>query len=311
MLLADFKQLVVDYMNRNGATFDLDETAKVDKVLVAINNARRYAQRLVKFEAARTYARVTVDKTTGGNLATAVLDFDGVSPVRIRSIEQAFAGDADGNYTPIDYVQQGPQLERLKNERSGGFTGNPSSTCVTSALLKDGDSVYLAPWPAVYGQTTTATIKLRILRWLPEYKEPFLKTTGRLQNNIEVTTTTLDLQGAGVEIGDWVLYENQITQVLSWNINNDGDVFIPTNLSIFHDGELSPIWFFKEYPHSTDFFLEECSDWLLYRVIQELNFFLKEDQRVALSAQIVRDAWNSMVAWNADHAGTETDLNLD
>lgn len=48
----------------------------------------------------------------------------------------------------------------------------------------------------------------------------------------------------------------------------------------------------------TDFLLEYCSDYLLYRMITELNFFLKEDQRVSISQAKMTEAWTNVIAWN-------------
>lgn len=49
-----------------------------------------------------------------------------------------------------------------------------------------------------------------------------------------------------------------------------------------------------------DFLLDFCFDWLMYHSIQELNFFVKEDERVQLSSAMVKDAWNAIVKWNTE-----------
>jgi hypothetical protein len=61
----------------------------------------------------------------------------------------------------------------------------------------------------------------------------------------------------------------------------------------------------------TDFFINYCTDWMLYRSIQELNLFLKEDQRQPISVRMVEDAWETVKTWNADLATTSDDLYLD
>lgn len=48
----------------------------------------------------------------------------------------------------------------------------------------------------------------------------------------------------------------------------------------------------------TDFLLDFAFDWLMYRAIQELNFFVKEDERVQLSATMVKEAWDALVLYN-------------
>lgn len=48
-----------------------------------------------------------------------------------------------------------------------------------------------------------------------------------------------------------------------------------------------------------DFLLTNAEDWLLFRSIFELNFFLKEDERVPVSARALQEAWESVVKWDA------------
>lgn len=61
---------------------------------------------------------------------------------------------------------------------------------------------------------------------------------------------------------------------------------------------------------TTDFFLEECQDWMLFRTIQILNSFLKEDRRVQITAAIVDDAWRSVVQWNESLTFGKGDLDI-
>jgi len=57
----------------------------------------------------------------------------------------------------------------------------------------------------------------------------------------------------------------------------------------------------------TDFLLDYCFDWLQYRAIQELNFFVKEDERVQLSTSLVNDAWRAIVQWNGELVASTAD----
>jgi hypothetical protein len=62
----------------------------------------------------------------------------------------------------------------------------------------------------------------------------------------------------------------------------------------------------------SDFILNTSFDWLMYRTIQELNFFLKEDDRVVLSAALVSAAWESLIGWNTNYIEqSAADANLD
>jgi hypothetical protein len=61
-----------------------------------------------------------------------------------------------------------------------------------------------------------------------------------------------------------------------------------------------------------DFLLDYCFDWLMYRSIYELNFFLKEDERVSVSERLMADAWDAVVKWNNElQEANVDDNNLD
>jgi hypothetical protein len=54
----------------------------------------------------------------------------------------------------------------------------------------------------------------------------------------------------------------------------------------------------------SDFFLEECHDWMLFQTIKQLNFFLKEDERVAISDAVMKQAWEAVLTWDVDYEGS-------
>jgi hypothetical protein len=62
--------------------------------------------------------------------------------------------------------------------------------------------------------------------------------------------------------------------------------------------------------HATDFLLDYCRDFLLYRSMLELNFLIKEDERFEVSQTLYNDSWNSMLNWN-NSLITPTDTELD
>lgn len=62
----------------------------------------------------------------------------------------------------------------------------------------------------------------------------------------------------------------------------------------------------------TDFLLTYGFDWLMYRTMHELNAYVKEDERVAISKDLMLDAWNALVKWNQELSASvveDTDLN--
>ncbi len=60
----------------------------------------------------------------------------------------------------------------------------------------------------------------------------------------------------------------------------------------------------------TNFLLKYCSDWVITQATFELQYYLKEDERVQLTAGLLRDKWDTVVAWNAS-LQSEQDLSLD
>lgn len=62
--------------------------------------------------------------------------------------------------------------------------------------------------------------------------------------------------------------------------------------------------------NDSDFFLQFGESFMLYRSLVELNFFLKEDERVQISAQVLQDAWNALLAWDTSLVKAEADYDL-
>lgn len=57
----------------------------------------------------------------------------------------------------------------------------------------------------------------------------------------------------------------------------------------------------------SDFFLEHCYDYLVLRTVQQLNAFLKEDQRLPFSTKLMEEAWRSVVEWDNNMVVGSTD----
>jgi len=228
MILGDFKIAVANFMNRSTTLFGVGGPAAQDKLLLACNMMKAYAQRSTTFEMAKTVGTLVIDKTNGG-LVTAVLNGAG-QPIRIRSVLRAWLpsiGPISQLY-PVDVITRDQQLRSLQRATENidprylspsTLVGNASYV----ALVQDGWTLRVWPWPTgLYtGATTTAT--LDVVQWLPDYSA-------------------------------------------------DAD---------------------------EDFLLKECLDWALYQTAFHANFFLKDDQRVSLSAQIMKDLWSSVKTWNA------------
>jgi hypothetical protein len=73
--------------------------------------------------------------------------------------------------------------------------------------------------------------------------------------------------------------------------------------NIFDAGEN----YFINVPNENDFLLDNCFDWLMYRAIWELNFFLKEDERVNIDRDLINESWQAVQSWNENLINLATD----
>jgi hypothetical protein len=61
----------------------------------------------------------------------------------------------------------------------------------------------------------------------------------------------------------------------------------------------------------TNFLFDYGFDFLMYRSIYELNFFIKEDERFQVSTKMLNDSWQSLTAWDVSLVSpTETEIEL-
>ncbi len=59
-----------------------------------------------------------------------------------------------------------------------------------------------------------------------------------------------------------------------------------------------------------DFLLDNCFDWMMFYCIYQLNFFLKEDERVQLSEKVLNDTFDAMVKWNTELIASMNDSTM-
>lgn len=96
-------------------------------------------------------------------------------------------------------------------------------------------------------------------------------------------------------------------------VHDGQDVFLLTPPSTNYD-----LWFYavKWLPRlasttDTNFLFEYGFDFLMYRTLQELNFYLKEDERFPINKQLLSEAWSSLVDWDTSLLSpTETEIDL-
>lgn len=90
--------------------------------------------------------------------------------------------------------------------------------------------------------------------------------------------------------------------------------------TLYYNGVSTPTWIMVTgtkmladltSSDTTDFFTDHASNWLLLAVCQNLNGFLKDDQRVAISDAAVQRHWNALTEWDAQAGAMGSWTNLD
>jgi hypothetical protein len=289
-----------------------------DCLLRACNNARLFAERQVDFELSRVSVTVpNVDLNSGGSLDTAVL-FGTSTPVNVKKIKRpfiTFAGNSSA--VPVGFYGRDNWLGRLRRLWEKVIPAQTSSVSVQSlqqfwsrefvatlqpySVIQMGRTIYVAPADLqALGQTFP--IHLDVLSFLPDYGSSTVTgiTTAAATNKLINSGT--DFITGGVKIG-MIVNRTSVGGGSALVVSIDSDKQLGLNSDIFLTGENYSI----NVPKETDFLLTNCFDWLLYRTLWELNFFLKEDERVALSRDLINESWNAVLSWNENLINLATD----
>lgn len=280
-----------------------------DCLLQAANNARLYAERAIDFELSRVSVKVpNVSITDGGSLANAVLLSDGVTSVSVKKITKAFVkypGSTDAcpiafysrqkwlnrvqrkieKLTPLDVTLYMPAPVNWTNEAIIGAIRQFS-------VIQSGNQVFLVPSDPTTFQANTTDLYFDVLRWLPSYGSTVLTGLATSTSSGKLVCNTVNFITSGVRIGNEVRNGTDGTSALVTSV--EGVNTLTLSGDIFTSGE----GFTLNIASENDFLLDSCFDWLMYRSVYELNFFLKEDDRVQISTNLISDAWNAMRSWN-------------
>lgn len=132
-------------------------------------------------------------------------------------------------------------------------------------------------------------------------RDDYLAKIGRRSTNM-TSLTTSDFQSPSIPYGIFRLADK------IYLVPNGGFASGTTSVTVYMD----VFKWMDPYVNGneTDFLLDYCFDYMTFRVMAELNFFLKEDQRVQLQAGVVKDAWESLKAWNALIVEQSDDVSL-
>lgn len=293
------------YMHRDAAVFNY---AGQDMLLTAANNAKNYAQRVIDFEYSRLFAQLpSVHPTNGANLSGLQL-FNTSTAVVAKSLEQAFLStDSGASQMPVDFMSRDAYVNRVRR-RLGENPTNSSSTSMPSTvtgIVQTGQVIYIVPG-SQNGQSQT--VYFDIIQWLPDFTTTALTGTTTSTSSGNLVDAGKTFITTNIRIGDVVT--NTTTGASAVVTGVTSQTVLALSADIFTTGQTYSIAYVDAT--QTNFLLDYCFDYMLFRTIYELNFFLKEDSRVALSDTFMQALWENMKMWNITIIGNsvgDNDLN--
>lgn len=156
--IGTIKALMAGYMKRSAAS---DFTVVgVDTALVALNSARRYAERINNF--VHSQANTTLAVAAAGTTITA----------SIKTIQHVALPVAGSEYMPIEFLTDQEWTDRVKR-LMGRAAYTPASTLTqlgftqtNPVAYQQGPKLYLAPASQF---TFPVTVQLDVVNWLSDY----------------------------------------------------------------------------------------------------------------------------------------------
>jgi len=305
--VASFMQRRPDDFVRNG----------FDALLRACNNARLYAERQIDFELSRVSVTVpNVDLNNGGSLDNAVL-YGTSTPVNVKKIKRPFiAFGSNSNSVPVGFYSRDSWLKRLKRLWEQVLPPQTAAVTVQSlqqfwtrefvatlqpyVVIQMARQVYVAPADKqALGQTFS--LDFDVLKFLPNYGSTVLTGTASFAQDNKLINTSANFITSLVRIGMVVNNTTQGTSAIVTAV--ESTIQLGLSGDIFDAGENYSI----NIPSENDFLLDNCFDWLMYRAMWELNFFLKEDERVSLDRDLINESWEAVKSWNENLINLATD----
>lgn len=275
MNIADFKQAAAAFVGREPEYFCInsDGSPGPDKLLIAINNAKAFLQRQIDFEYARTWVALTYVTTIGAGegikLQDAVRQYT-ACPVNVKKVLNMFTTDGFARLLPLRQKTFRTVTEMIR----GSFDRN-ENLWVPDCRPTVGQLTGNTAWTAVWGHTFRDPIYYQHGRTIFLYPKP----NGWDQAN-QNTPAVPNIPFVADVVEFLPPYENAGTGSEDQTSTVDGK-------------DLAD-------PYITDFLLDDCYDYLLWRTIVELNVFLKDDDQVGVSQTKMTEALENIRAWNAD-----------
>lgn len=312
-------------------------TNGTDLLLVAINNAKNWAQARYDFEMARTSVQLTINTQSGGDLGAA-LEVNTLRAVNVKKIEAGFLSYQGTINRPCRLSSKKGQVA----DAGRRYEGLPFAPAVASpltagtggvsyqmpTLVQQNRTVFLYPNSTMLFPETTTILYMDVVEWLPDYVDV---------GNATVTGTTA-CDGTFVFYGavinghsSWVnivtghsLWYN--ASVGAWWITtlaNTGNTsatarWALTSVSLSPAGTYTAAGVFSGSPVLTvatnapsDFLLTYGFEFLMWRAIIEGNhlfeqFVFRQEGALQPPEKQAAAAWQALLDWDAGIIATNT-----
>lgn len=280
----------------------------VDLLLQAVNNAKNFAQRALDFELARKFGQINGVSLRDGALIDEILEFGTGNTFIPKSLKRAFLDDGGGGQFPIGFMSRDAYVARYKREVTNFLEVQPPSTTVTPSsmmptVVQVGNRIFLTP--LAKNAPPTATLYFDAIQWLEDFT---FTPIGRVVTSVGAFLL-IDTQGNfianGVRIGDLVV--NGVSGATAQVTAVNASTTLTLNADIMQAGQSYQIYVTNQT--QTNFLMDFCFDFLQFYSIHELNFYLKEDERVKISDDKLDKAWNNVIRWNETIIGNTVDDN--
>lgn len=296
---------VAGYLHRTPETFYFNGQ---DLLLTAINNAKNFAQRAVDFELAKVFGQLNnVSPVNGANIRTIVYFGTGTTFL-VKSLKRAFLLDStSANQLPIDFISREAYVQRLRRQTENAYIVNQTMIVnipqISVASMQVGQTIYVVPATVA---NPSISLFFDAVEWLPDFTPVPITSTNTSVSVSNLADTAGGFIAAGVRIGDLVTNNGDGTSAVVTSVNSatslglNADIFLTTPRS----------YTIYTVPQTqTNFLLDYCFDYMLFRSIWELNYFLKEDARVQLSDVMMKEIWDNVIKWNNTIIANSTDDN--
>lgn len=276
----DLQNAICAFMHRPAGEFVV---GGFDVLLRATNNAKDFCQRAIKFNRAFVTTEVVGSASGYVNVNKGIL-YGGTEMVALRSVDRASTVDvATGAAWPVDIYSYEAWHDEVQRFRDMGVTLPERSS---SVLVLEGEQAFVYPYPS--GEYR---VRLHGARWLPDIEKKVFVGVATSSSTNQVVMSSATFATLGVRIGDVVTVGLKSALVVAV-----AETTLTLTAHICSSGDTFTVWYLNGA--QTNFLIDNCFDFLMYRSIFELNFFLKEDERVVISDSVLQQTWQNVVAWN-------------